>query len=300
MNTIKKYILSTLVGTILTCLTLPVFAADGTLSSLSVHPSIISLSLSPGKTSTTTLFIKNNGTAPLPVHLQFEPLTLSDSSVTLQSIGSWVNIENADLLIPAQKEKTVAIKIALPQQIPLGGYYGMLYIQPLSSSRSSVSSLVLTKMGVLILGSVGVQNVPLNLIQLQKPILNTFISETNTLKLSFDVKNTALNHISAKPYLIIHPLFGTPESIQFEQRLVFPGTKRKWDTSFTVKNTHAFYYSADLFVSIGNGLSQKKSFSFVIFPIQEVIILVVFLAVGTSLIRKRRQIKKALGIIIKG
>jgi hypothetical protein len=176
----------------------------------------------------------------------------------------------------------------------------MLYVEPMSPNLPTTGSLVLTKMGVLILGSVGVQDVPLNSIELQKPILDSFISETNTVSITFDVKNNALNHISAKPYLIIHPLFGDSETVLLDERLVFPGTRRGWSTPFIVKNATSFYYTADLFVSIGNGLSQKKSFMFFIFPLQQAIILVLCIAIVLSIVRKRKQIKKALEILVRG
>jgi len=269
-------------------------------ASLSIRPSIISLFLSPGKTTNTALSIINNSDRPLPVRLTFEPLTLTDSSDTVKSIGSWISLSNNSLLIPAQKETSVNIKITLPKTIPLGGYYGMLYVEQLSPTQNSSGSLILTKMGVLILGSVGVQDVPLNSIELQNPTLTSIVSESNIIPLSLQVKNTALNHISAKPYLNVHPLFEKTETIQLEEKLVFPGTKRNWATSFTVKNDHQFYYTADLYVSIGNGLSQKKSFSFIIFPVKQAIILVLCIALGVSILRKRKQIKKAFEIMIRG
>lgn len=269
-------------------------------TSLSIHPSIISLSLSPGKTSITSLSIKNNSAIPLPLRLRFEPLILDHNANTVKSIGEWITLSNSSLLIPAKKEVIVDIKITLPKTIPLGGYYGMIYVEQLSPSKNISGSQILTKMGVLILGSIGIQDVPLNSIELQNPRLNTYISEVNMFRISFDVKNTALNHISSKPYLVIHPLFGKIETVQFDERLVFPGTKRMWDTQFTVQNKHALYYSADLFVSIGNGLSQKKSFVFIIFPIQAAIILVLCISVIISFIRKRKQIKSAIEILIKG
>jgi len=273
-------------------------------ASLSISPSIISLSLSPGKTSHTSLSIKNNGASPLPIRLRFEPLsTLSDTSVVgLPSIERWISLSSSTLLIPSQTEKIIDIQVTLPKTIPLGGYYGMLYVEQISPTQNTSGSIILTKMGVLILGSVGVQDIflPQNVIELQKPTLDSFVSETNTLRLSFNVKNTALNHISAKPYLIIHPLWGKDEAVQLEEKLVFPGTQRVWNTSFTVQKNRQFFYTVDLHVGIGNGLSQKKSFSFVIFPVQRAIILVLCIAVGISIIRKRKQIKKAIEIMMKG
>ncbi|MCX6732602.1 MAG: hypothetical protein NTV98_03625 [Candidatus Roizmanbacteria bacterium] len=234
MNTIKKLVTLTIAIVTLTVFS-PVIAQEKNSTSLSVHPSIINLSLSPGKTSNTILSITNNGDLPLPVRLRFEPLVL-ENSTPLQSIGSWISVSNSSLLIPAKKEAIVNIKIELPKTIPLGGYYGMLYVEPFySAGQSKSGSLVLTKMGVLILGSVGVQDVPLNSIELQKPSLSSWVSETSTLNLSFNVKNTALNHISAKPYLRIYPLFGKTEVIELDERLVFPGTERGWKTPFTVK-----------------------------------------------------------------
>ena len=271
-------------------------------SSLSIRPSIISLSLSPGKTSHTPLSIINNGVSPLPIRLRFEPLsTLSDTSVRpLQSIERWISLSSSSLLIPSQQEKIIDVQIALPKTISLGGYYGMIYVEQLAPSQTSSGSVVLTKMGVLVLGSVGVQEVPLNSIEIQKLTLANSISETSTLQLSFDVKNAALNHISAKSYLKIHPLLGKEETVQLDEKLVFPGTKRGWNTSFSVQKDRQLYYAADLYVSIGNGLTQKKSFSFVIFPVQQAIILVLCIAIGISIVRKRKQIKQAVEIMVRG
>jgi hypothetical protein len=269
-------------------------------SSVTVFPSIISLVLSPGKTSSSILTVKNNGDIPLPVRLRFEPLLLTDDSSTLRSIGSWISLSKSSLLIPAQSEEKMEIKISIPKTIDLGGYYGMLYVEPLTSVQNKSGSLVMTKMGVLLLGSVGVQQIPLNSIEVQKPTLNSFISDSKTRILSYQVKNNALNHISAKPYVIIHPLGGKTETVELEERLIFPGKKRLWESPITVKDGSRLYYSADLFVSIGNGLSQKKSFSFIIFPIQQSIILVLCIAISISIEKRRKQIKEAIKILVKG
>lgn len=271
-----------------------------TSTSVTVFPTIISLSLSPGTTTLTDLTIVNNSDVPLPVRLQFEPLTLSDDASPLPSIGSWISFSKNSLLIPARTREKVVLKIALPKKIALGGYYGMVYLEPLPTTKSSSRSEILTKIGVLILGSIGVQDVPLNSIDLQKPQVNAFISESRTLAVSYQIKNNSLNHISAKPYVVIHPLGGTVETAQFDERLVFPGKKRGWQSSFTVRDAKRFYYMADLYVSIGNGMTQKKSFSFVIFPVQQAIILVLCIAGSISIFRKRKQIRKAFEIIMKG
>ena len=293
---INKYIFLTILFLAIT-VSAPVLGAETSFSSLSIHPSIISLSLSPGSTSVTVLSITNNGATPLPARIEFEPLALGAS---LHSIGSWVHISNPTLLIPAKKEVTVPITITIPKELPLGGYYGMLYVQSIPSVKISSDSLISTKIGVLILGSVGVQDIPLNSIELQKPTLTTYISETDTLNLSFSVQNTALNHISTKPYILIHPFLGKTESAQFDERLIFPGTERRWDTQFTVHDDKRLYYQAELFVALGNGRFKKQSFSFVIFPVKQAVVLVLCLGAGVSIFRKRKNLKKALLIIING
>jgi hypothetical protein len=269
-------------------------------SSITVFPSIVSLVLSPGKTSLTTLTIGNNSQTPLPVRIYFEPLILADDPSSLPSIGSWITLSRSSLLIPANTQEKINIQITIPKTVAFGGYYGMLYVEPLTSVRQLNGSQILTKMGVLLLGSVGVQDVPLNQIELNKPILNTFISESNTFTLSYSIKNNSLNHISAKPYLIVHPLSGKEETVLFDERLVFPGKTRTWQSEFNVNDGKKIVYTADLFVSIGNGLSHKKSFTFIIFPIKLTIILVLCIAIGISIIRKRKQIKKAVEILVNG
>ena len=294
MNTIKNIIFIIILAFVIG---IPVEASS---TSVTVFPSIISLSLSPGSTSSSILTVGNNSDSPLPIRLQFEPLTLADDTSTLPSIGPWITLSNSTLLIPARKQEKITIQITIPKTLALGGYYGMIYLEPLSSIKATTGSDIRTKIGVLILGSIGVQDVPLNSIELQQPHLSSFVSESKTLALSYQVKNTALNHISAKPFLVIHPLNGKNETVQFDERLVFPGKKRAWESSFTVQDSKKFYYTADLHVSIGNGRSQKKSFSFIIFPIQQSIILVLCIAASISIIRKRKQIRNAFEIIVKG
>lgn len=281
-----------------TCvMTLPVQASS---TSITVFPSIISFSLSPGATSSIVLTIGNNSDTPLPVRLVFEPLILAEESTALPTIGSWITLSKDSFLIPGNTQEKTIIKINLPKTIPIGGYYGMLYVEPLVSQQIANSSYVMTKMGVLILGSVGVQDVPFNTIELQQPHLTTIISESNILHISYEVKNNALNHITAKPYLVIHPLFGKTETIIMEEHLVFPGKKRKWEGTFIVKDSGKIFYKADLYVSIGNGLSHKKSFSFGIFPATRALVLILCIGSIFIVLRKRKQIKKALRIIVKG
>ncbi len=269
-------------------------------SSITVYPSIMNIALSPGKTTTPLLTIGNNGDTPLPVRLQFEPLFLNDDPTPLQSMQQWVSISKSSLLIPARSKEIVPIRITLPKSIALGGYYGMIYIEPLTSVKNNSGSQVTTKVAALLLGSVGVNDVPLSSIEILTSGTSDFISESKTLHLPFQVKNTSLNHISAKPFLKIHPLFGKSEVIPLEERLVFPGKKRIWNSTFTVSQGTQLFYNADLYVALGNGKSQKKSFSFIIFPVQQSIILVLCTAAGISMIRKRKQIKKAARILIKG
>lgn len=269
-------------------------------SSVSVFPSIISLSLSPGKISSTTLTIKNNGESPIPIRIRFEPLVLSEDSSALPSIGSWISLSKSSLLIPSQQQEKINILISIPKKVELGGYYGMLYIEPLTSVQSTSDSQVMTKMGVLLLGSIGVQGVSHGLVELQKPQLSTLISESQSLTLSYQIKNNSLTHFAAKPFLLIHPLNGKTETIVLEERLVFPGKTRKWISPISVIDGKKIYYSAELFVSLGNGTYQKQPFYFIIFPVRQAIILVLCIATSISIVRKRKQIKKAMEILVRG
>ncbi|KXK07717.1 MAG: hypothetical protein UZ21_OP11001000939 [Microgenomates bacterium OLB22] len=161
------------------------------ISLVKVYPSILSLSLQPGKTTQYKVYVNNVSKSPLPLHLSFESFQLHDDDQANQgrvpSIGDWTSFTPEDMLLAAGETRSVLITTALPGKIPLGGYYGNLIIEPKSapSSKSLASAQIQPRLVVLLLGNVGVpkasskngtiQNIKIPLVQ-TSPLIEAHFS----------------------------------------------------------------------------------------------------------------------------
>ncbi len=279
----------------------PIFSQEKTTSLLSVSPSLLPITLSPGKTYTQNIRITNTTDLPLPVQITLEPIDTPDDSTNRkapgQSLVQWIEKLNPELIIPARETRNFTFIIRTPSKIPLGGYYGMFYIQPLFSQTKTKTDIV-TRLGVLLLGSVGTPDIPLNKVQIVDPRFSQFWYENAQPNLTFLVKNTALNHFSAKPFIRIKPFMGDPFFFEFEEKFVFPGKSRRWTQSLEVVSPGI--YQGTLFVAIGGGYQQTAEVSFAVFPVTKSLLLTAGLIFVVILIRKRTQIKQAIRILFKG
>jgi hypothetical protein len=239
---------------------------------------------------------------PVPLQLSVEDMDLTQKDeiapTPLKSIASWVHFPEADMILPAGQERTIPFSVTIPGHLPLGGYYGIIYLHPFS--RTVAPQDISSKIGVFILGSIGVQEIPLNKIYLLNPRFSAPIYEGRETQIQFSVKNTALNHFSAKPFVRITSLFGKTQDVPLEEKIIFPGRTRQWTVPITLSSYPSFLYRADLMVSVGGGIQQKTRLYFIAFPLLKLLILIALVVVGGMIIINRRKIRDALRIMIHG
>lgn len=272
-------------------------------SALSVSPVIYNISLSPGKVYRYSLKVKNGLDAPVPVAVELQNLDVSQRDETdsaLRSIVPWVTLPDRDMIIDGKSERTIDFTVKVPDRVPLGGYYGMVYLHPFSRTPVADTADIGSKIGILLLGSVGVQELPLNKIELQSPGMTRFFNSSNEVILDFAVKNTALNHFSAKPFLRIRPLFGPSQDIALEEKIIFPGRTRNWSTPVTLSSYPNLWYRADLVVSVGGGQQKKASVPFIAFPLSELFLFIIAALAVTMVMRNRKRFRRFIRVLLKG
>jgi hypothetical protein len=297
----KKYILAILF--LITIIFPPAAQAQ---SVVGVSPVILNIELSPGKTYTYDVTISNSSRSPLPVKLTFDNFNTDEKGIDLSpgntqndnSILPWVAVSPQDLIIPAQSKKTVTITITLPKRIPVGGYYGVLFVEPIISAETK-TSIVSAKVGVLMLANIGVSSKK-NTIEFVSSTYDKKIYSQGPVKNTFRIKNTTLNHFSAKPVLTVEPLLGKKTTIPLEEKIIFPGKIRLWDAFFELPDYYHGYYKTTLTVSTGNGQVQVLENYILAFPVLQAVGTLILVTLVLLTIIFRRRVSKAVRILLSG
>lgn len=278
-------------------------AADSSVpaSALKVTPVIIPLQLSPNQNILKDIVIENISSVPQPLRAVFSDFqtTGEDGGYDIQSTArnpllSWSTVTPHELLIPPHNKATVRLEIKTPQKIPVGGYFGMLFFEPVPEPSSMErATQVIARIGVLMLGSVGVQDTRQLAILTFTPHL---LNNSGDIKMMLRVKNTGLEYVTAKPILTVTPLFTHSTKTIWEDKVIFPGNVRRWEKSLSLPSWNIYHLK--MAVSMGNGNYVTEDRTVVVFPYLALVFIVVITAVLLLVTLKRKQLKKAIRIIL--
>lgn len=272
---------------------------------IKISPLIFNIELSPGKTYHYKLTIENLTKAPLPVRASLENFATTDEEggYNFQNnkpnpLLSWIKLSQNEMLLPARSKQTINVTVSIPQKVSLGGYYGILFLEPLVSQKTINGNLISAKVGTLFLANIGVtaKDTKAEVLTLNLPL----ITENHSLPLLLRVQNNGLNHFSAKPTLELKPLFGKKETIDIEEKFVFPGKVRRWEQDLSLKNKWRGIYKATLRVSTGEGKYIEKSSYVISFPVSKVLLIFFIITICIFILTRKQRVSKAIRILLKG
>ncbi len=267
-----------------------------------VSPVILKVKLDPGTKQNYQVKIENLLDAPLPLRASVEGFDASDEeygiTISEENIASplmdWISLSDQDAILPAKTAKDFTIQITVPDKVPLGGYYAMIFFTPIFPGVP-----VSSKIGVLALANIGVQD------QKNKAEIVTFdfdhkIYERGPIGATIRIKNTSLNYFSAKPALTIKPLFGEEQTFELEEKTILPGKIRRWQRAFDIPNLYGGIYTATLAVSLENGDYIYSTTHFVGFPVTKAVLIILGTLSSIYILLNRKKVSKALKILIRG
>ncbi len=275
---------------------------------LSISPIIINVPLSPGKVYNYEITIENLTDSPLPLKTN-----LNDFQTTGEEGGyifedsksnpllSWIKLSNTDFILEADQKKTILLTITTPNTVPLGGYYGMLFFEPVLQTTDANSSRVASKIGVLLLANIGVGDK--NAKKAEVPTFTTgFFHQESKIPILLRVKNISLHYFTAKPILTVSPLLSFSKAdqkpIYLEEKIVFQGKIRRWEQMIDLPDLKPNIYKAHMAVSSGNGEHIDADRYFVILPFGKPILVILSVVIVLFLIRKRKRLKKAFRALL--
>lgn len=273
-------------------------------SVLSVSPVIINTTLVKGQENIYEIRVKNLLDQPLGIRTSLEDFTAADeenalSFSTRSRILDFSALSQESFIIDPKETKTFNLKLNTPSDLKDGGYYEVIFLTPFyTRSLSPNETTVLSKIGILVLGNAGTINFK-DIDSKVKILELTPEGNANDLSALFRVENDYFNHFSAKPFLTLTPLFGKSEKFILPDKNILPGKIRKWDEKINIKRKSLFY-KATLAVSAGQGHFVYKDSYFLLFPVKKALLGIVLLLFVSLILLRKKQVSKAIKVIIKG
>jgi hypothetical protein len=271
--------------------------------SIRVSPAIYTPVLSPGKTLEYDLTLENLLSIPLPVKLSLDDFQVQDKTGNIQiednsssSVKSWVKMTPNDLILNPKEKRAVKIMIETPQEIPFGGYFGMIFAEIKSQDSQGASSTLNTKIGSLIVANIGqstqaTRNGDLNISSKPQQVI---FSDKN-LSIEFSVKNSSLYHFVARPFLSSSPLLSnTLHNEDLGEKFIFPYKSRQWSSRISPKLTFPGIYKLNLSISLGDGVKIDENFYVLYLPWQILLVGSLVTISGVVLIRHLKFKKVSL------
>jgi len=273
--------------------------------SLRVSPIINDLQLQSGKPTSFALTIQNLSSNPVGIHVTISGYDETSGTSVFEQKPSqminWTSLSQQDLLIAPYDEKNLTVTIVPPAHLNPSGYYETIFLTPIIHQELLPNSpVVLSRVGVLILGTIG----NLNYNDLAKKVtISNFSPNAGLLNkfpnaISFSVNNSYFTHFDAKPFITITPLFGKPQTTLLEDKHVLPNDSRIWQ--YQPASQHSIFYRVHLAVSIGDGKQVYADTWFIVFPYKELLLIIFAVLIFYLAIFQRKRLKKFVTILLRG
>ncbi len=276
-------------------------AAKLPISSLKVSPVVIPLQIKPSQNISLPIKLTNISNAPLPLRASFNDFQTTGEEGDYNFADSranpllqWSSISPEEVIIPAHEEKEVTLTIKTPPTVPVGGYFGMLFFEPvLEPQIHREATQIVPRIGLLLLGSVGVENKPQTEILTFDLPLTTDKTHLVTL---LRVKNIGLQYVTAKPLITTASLYGDMTKQVWEDKVVFPGKIRRWTETLGF-NHPLDVVTVRLTVSNGNGSTTTVTKTVIVLPYLQAILFIGIVVIAFLVILKRKNLRQALSIL---
>lgn len=263
-----------------------------------VSPAWINVRLDPGKKYDYEITIDNLTKNPLPIKLSFDSLDAEDETgdarfgTSSSPLVAWSEVSPDSLILDALGRRTVKVTVKIPETVRLGGYYGVLFIEPLTRS-GEYGAQVSGKVGVLMLANVSVGDTERKAEVVTWRADKLFVIKQNA-NFSLRVRNRGLNHFTAIPRVLLQPWFGDPRVVALQERIVFPGKSRTWHTAVNMAEFPYGVYTAVAMVSVGNGEMVQASTTLVSLPILPAVLGLLGISLSILIYKKARKYRKSM------
>jgi hypothetical protein len=317
----KRYIQNIIAGLITMVITLwsaapaAVFAQAKTTppppnygQALEIAPPVIYLTVNPGQTVKTQIFLRDISSGELIVTGEANDFTASGEDGTPKlildkdegnnpySMKSWV-VAPAELRLVPREVKTMAITINVPKSASPGGHYGIIRFTATPPSLKSSGVSLSTSLGALMLVTVnGAVSEKLTVTDFSVKDKNNktgSVFQSGPLTFVERIKNEGNIHEQPVGQVTIKDMFGRKVAnvnINLPPRNILPASTRRFEQPLdksVIGNKRLFgKYTANLAVTYGkNKQTTSSTLSFWVIPYRLIAIIIVALVAGFFILR---------------
>jgi hypothetical protein len=318
-TTVLKKIISFLgVLSILSCLFFRTIAhadetilptADDQTTSLTMTPSILENVVAPGKNEIKNFELKNNSNFPLPIKCYIRTFDASNETgdvaiadqvdVNRLAPTSWVSVVEPDFILQPQSTKEMAVNFNPPADLPPGGYYAILFAEPLvpESFLNESSLQVGGRIGSLLF-LIGPGDIH-EKAKLDSVDLPRFSFGSRPLQASIRIENQGNVHLRPSGKVTLtNRLTKSAQVVAIPEVTILPGKIRQEEIALSPK--WPGIYSVDVNIKYGrDNTALTASRRFYYFPVSAILVTIAVLLVLVLLIlpKSRRRLKKTLAAL---
>lgn len=282
------------------------------IASLTITPSLHEQILRPGETVSQKFQVTNNTNTPLPLKVYLRTFGASDEygdvainddpDVSRLAVTSWARIDISDLILQAGASRQVTVDFSPPADLPPGGYYGVLFFEPLlpESFFSQQSALMVGGRVGALLFLVGPGDLK------EKGSVVGFATTNGwyrgPIEFSLRVKNEGNTHSRASGTIELKNLWGKTRTINVPEFTILPGKIRQQHLVADRVKWAGVYQSKLKLVYGSDKKTILKEQTFIYLPVFQ---LIVILLSGVTVVllvsvNKREKLIKAIKILLKG
>lgn len=274
---------------------------------LGVSPQILDITTNPGQTSTNTFRLTNASDDTVSVKAipkNFVPrgeegaVDLTEEKTTY-SLAEWVDVEPATVKIEAGKTQDFLVVITVPANAEPGSHFGSVVFQTVPPEQEGSGALVAQEIAPVILVRIAGDTTETAEIEEFKSAQDLYSNET-TITLLSRIKNTGNVHFKPKGQIVIKNMFGKEvASLSLDEKNVLPDSIRQITTEWTPDGFTIGRHTASLTIIFGdNDEIRTSETSFIVFPYQTIIPVVLVLAIaGFVVYRGRKRIARAFRVL---
>ena len=245
---------------------------------------------------------------PLPLKINVEGFDSNDEDYGVKvakkiqtPLADWITLDTTDTIIPAKSQTKVTATINIPSEVPLGGYYAVIFFDPLTTpiQENQSGNQINARLGAILLANIGVSNTQ-NEAEIVSIQPDQSFYDQKSPQLLLRVKNTGLNFFTAKPQITIDPLIGKTTTIDWEEKTILPGKIRRWEKEINLPHPNTLISKITVSVSLENGQFITKSFTVYSLSLKKTLTITTLAIITLFLLKNRTRFGKFIRILLHG
>ena len=267
--------------------------------SITVSPQSLDTAVNPGQSTTHIFRLTNNGEQSL--ELESTPKNFvprgNEGAISIEeedtpySLAKWLSVEpSGPVKIEAKQTTDFKVTINVPGNADPGGHFGSVVFRTLPSTQEGTAASISQEVAPVILVRVpGDAKEQVSISSFRTP--NTSLSSDTAIEFETIVKNEGNVHVKPTGTIAITNTFGKQvSSVEIESNNVIPGAERKMDGVWEDPGFRIGRYTARLTMVYGNeNRIITAQTSFIIFPVKQVVPILMVLAILLFVIYRIRD-----------